>query len=89
MDNYERVLEIVGEICGGVIADNAENVDHEGPTVADGRVIYASGTQANLEACRKAGLMGMAMPPQIWWPELPNNTLYNGCGYCEPCRYRF
>ncbi len=62
MDNYERVLEIVGEICGGVIADNAENVDHEGPTVADGRVIYASGTQANLEACRKAGLMGMAMP---------------------------
>ena len=62
MDNNERVLEIVGEICGGVIADNAENVDHEGPTVADGRVIYASGTQANLEACRKAGLMGMAMP---------------------------
>lgn len=62
MDNYERVLEIVGEICGGVIADNAESVDHEGPTVADGRVIYASGTQANLEACRKAGLMGMAMP---------------------------
>jgi hypothetical protein len=62
MDNYERVLEIVGEICGGVIADNAESVDHDGPTVADGRVIYASGTQANLEACRKAGLMGMAMP---------------------------
>lgn len=62
MDNYERVLEIVGEICGGVIADNAESVDHEGPTVADGRVIYASGTQANLEACRKSGLMGMAMP---------------------------
>jgi len=62
MDNYERVLEIVGEICGGVIADNAESVDHEGPTVADGRVIYASGTQANLEACRKAGLIGMAMP---------------------------
>ena len=62
MDNYNRVLEIVGELCGTTIADNAEGVDHEGPTVAGGRVTYASGTQQNLEACRKAGLMGMAMP---------------------------
>ena len=63
MDNYDRVLEIVGELCGTTIADNAESVDHEGPTVADGRVTYASGTQQNLlEACRKAGLMGMSMP---------------------------
>ncbi|MGM9870644.1 MAG: acyl-CoA dehydrogenase, partial [Muribaculaceae bacterium] len=62
MDNYDRVLEIVGDLCGGIIAENAEGVDHEGPTVKDGRVTYASGTQANLEACRKAGLMGMAMP---------------------------
>ncbi len=62
MDNYNRVLEIVGELCGTTIADNAEGVDHEGPSVADGRVTYASGTQQNLDACRKAGLMGMAMP---------------------------
>ncbi len=62
MDNYDRVLEIVGELCGTTIADNAESVDHEGPTVADGRVTYASGTQQNLDACRKAGLMGMSMP---------------------------
>ena len=62
MDNYDRVLEIVGELCGTTIADNAESVDHEGPTVADGRVTYASGTQQNLDACRKAGLMGMSRP---------------------------
>lgn len=62
MDNYDRVLEIVGELCGTTIADNAESVDHEGPTVADGRVTYASCTQQNLDACRKAGLMGMSMP---------------------------
>ena len=62
MDNYDRVLEIVGELCGTTIADNAESVDHEGPTVADGRVTYASGTQQNLDACRTAGLMGMSMP---------------------------
>lgn len=62
IDNYDKVLEIVGDLCGGIIADNAEGVDHEGPTVENGRVTYASGTQANLDACRKAGLMGMAMP---------------------------
>ena len=65
MDNYDKVLEIVGELCGTIIADNAESVDHEGPTVENGRVIYAKGTQENLDACRKAGLMGMAMPRRL------------------------
>ena len=62
MDSYDKVLEIVGEICGDIIAPNAEGVDHEGPVCADNRVTYASGTAQNLDACRKAGLMGMAMP---------------------------
>lgn len=62
MDSYEKVLEIVGDLCGGIIAENAEGVDHEGPTLKNGRVTYASGTQQNLDACRKAGLMGMSMP---------------------------
>ncbi|MCI7359337.1 MAG: acyl-CoA dehydrogenase family protein [Parabacteroides sp.] len=62
MDSYEKALEIVGEICGDIIAPNAESVDHEGPSVANGRVTYAKGTQENLDAVRKAGLMGIAMP---------------------------
>lgn len=62
MDSYEQVLQIVGEICGDIVAPNAEGVDHEGPVCKDGRVSYASGTITNLESCRKAGLMGMAMP---------------------------
>ncbi len=37
MDNYRRVLEITGEVCGEVIAANAEEVDHEGPTVVNDR----------------------------------------------------
>ena len=65
MDNYDKVLEIVGELCGGIIADNTEDVDHQGPRVENGRVIYADGTKANLEACRKAGLMGMSMPRRL------------------------
>ena len=62
MDNYEKVLEVVGEICGDVIAPNAEDVDHQGASCADGRAIYADGTVRNLEVCRQAGLMGMSMP---------------------------
>ncbi len=62
MDNYDKVLEIVGDLCGGLIAENAEGVDHQGASCADGRAIYADGTVVNLDACRKAGLMGMSMP---------------------------
>ena len=62
LDSYDKVLEIVGEICGDVIAPNAEGVDHEGPSVKDGKVIYATGTQQNLDMVTKAGLMGLAMP---------------------------
>ncbi len=65
MDSYDKVLEVVGEICGDIIAQNAEDVDHEGPRVENGRVIYAEGTKKNLEACRKAGLMGMSMPRRL------------------------
>lgn len=65
MDSYDKVLEVVGEICGDVIAENAEDVDHEGPRVENNRVIYAEGTKKNLDVCRKAGLMGMAMPRRL------------------------
>ena len=62
MDSYDKVLEIVGEICGDIIAPNAEGVDHEGASCSDGHAHYASGTVQNLEAVTRAGLMGVAMP---------------------------
>ena len=62
MDSYERVLEVVGEISGDIIAPNAESIDAEGPRVEDGRVIYAKGTQENLDALVKAGLLGITLP---------------------------
>ena len=62
MDSYEKVLEIAGEISAEIVAPNAEDVDHEGPHVVDGHVVYAQGTQKNLDALVKAGLMGISLP---------------------------
>ena len=62
MDSYEKVLEIVGEICGDIVAPNAEGVDAEGPKIVNNEVIYAKGTQENLDALVKAGLMGITLP---------------------------
>jgi alkylation response protein AidB-like acyl-CoA dehydrogenase len=61
MDSYDKVLEVVGEICGDIIEPNAEAVDQSGPTVSKGRVTYAAATQENLNALNKAELMGMGL----------------------------
>ena len=62
LDNYDKVMEIVGEISGEVLAANAESVDHEGPKVVNNEIVYARGTQQNHEALRDAGLYGMSLP---------------------------
>jgi len=72
MDSYERVLEIVGEICDEVIAPNAEQIDLEGPILKKERVTYAKGTQENLDVVRKAGLMGIALPRRFGGLNFPN-----------------
>ena len=64
MDSYERVLDIIGEVCGDIIAPNAKDVDLEGPHHENGRVRYAKGTEANLKALNQAGLMGITLPRQ-------------------------
>ncbi|MBN1769593.1 MAG: acyl-CoA dehydrogenase family protein [Prolixibacteraceae bacterium] len=62
MDSYDKVLEVIGEICGDIVAPNAESIDTEGPEVIDGHVKYARGTRENLDALIKAGLMGITLP---------------------------
>lgn len=62
LDSYDKVLEIIGDICGNIIDPNAESVDHDGPEVIDGHVKYARGTQENHDALKKAGLYGMSLP---------------------------
>jgi len=62
IDNYDKVLEIVGEICGEVLAANADSVDKEGPKIINNEVKYATGTQKNYEALKQAGLFGLSLP---------------------------
>jgi 3-(methylthio)propanoyl-CoA dehydrogenase len=64
LDNYDKVMEILGDIAANTIAPLAEGVDHDGPTIVNNEVIYAKGTQIGLEATRKADLMGMGLPRQ-------------------------
>ena len=74
IDNYEKVLDIVGEICANTIATNAEGVDLEGPHIENNEVIYAKGTSEDYKALYDAGLIGMALPRRyggLNFPMLP------------------
>ncbi len=62
MDNYTKVLEIIGEITAEVIDKNAESVDEEGPQVVNNRVVYARGTQENHDVLTQAGVYGLSLP---------------------------
>ncbi len=62
IDTYEKILEIVGDICANTIAENAESVDLEGPHIENNEVIYAKGTSSDYKALYDAGLIGMSLP---------------------------
>ena len=62
MDSYDKVLEIVGDISGEIVAPNAESVDKEGPKIVNNEVVMAKGTTENYNALKNAGLIGMTLP---------------------------
>ncbi len=63
VDNYRRVLEIVGEIAADTIAPHAETVDREGNRLnPDGTVTLHPLVQENLRRVAQADLMGFTLP---------------------------
>ncbi|MBK7257805.1 MAG: acyl-CoA dehydrogenase family protein [Ignavibacteriae bacterium] len=62
IENYKKVLEVVGDLSANRIAPRAAEVDHDGATWNDGTVTYAPGTRKNLDELSQADLMGMILP---------------------------
>ena len=71
IDNYNHLLEIMGDITANIMEPNSESVDLEGPHLVDRRMVYASKTYENLDATRKAGLWGISMPRRYGGLNLP------------------
>ena len=61
LDNFNRVLDVVGQICGDNIEPRSRTVDREGPHFANGVVTYHPLTEANLEDLRKADVSGVML----------------------------
>ena len=63
VDNYRKVLSIVGDIAGNVLAKNAEIIDQEGNTInAKQTVVLHPLVQENLNKMSIANLLGFTLP---------------------------
>jgi 3-(methylthio)propanoyl-CoA dehydrogenase len=73
LDNYRRILEIVGEVAAEVVAPNAEQVDHEGNKLnEDGTVTLHPLVQENLDRLTQADMMGFTLPRKYGGLNCPN-----------------
>ncbi len=73
VDNYRRILEIVGEVAAEVVAPNAEQVDNEGNTLNDdGTVTLHPLVQENLRRLTQADMMGFTLPRKYGGLNCPN-----------------
>lgn len=73
VDNYRRVLEIVGQVAADVIAPHAETVDREGNTLnEDGTVTLHPLVRENLRRMAQADLMGFTLPRKYGGLNCPN-----------------
>ncbi|MCC6127087.1 MAG: acyl-CoA dehydrogenase family protein [Pirellulales bacterium] len=73
VDNYRRVLEIIGEVAGEMIAPNAEEVDLGGNTLNDnGTVTLHPLVRHNLDRLSQADMMGFTLPRKYGGLNCPN-----------------
>lgn len=72
MDNYERVLRMVGELAADFIAPRSESIDREGNVLENGKVTYAKGISESIAMLSKADLMGFTLPRRYGGLNFPN-----------------
>jgi alkylation response protein AidB-like acyl-CoA dehydrogenase len=73
--NYQIMLEVLGDICAREIAPRAMEADEQGAQFHDGIVAYADATQAALRALKQAELTGAMLPWEYGGLNLPE-TIY-------------
>jgi alkylation response protein AidB-like acyl-CoA dehydrogenase len=71
MENYRRVLEVIGDLAANNIAPRAAAVDVEGASLENGHVEYAAGTRQNLRELGQADLHGMILPREFGGLQFP------------------
>jgi alkylation response protein AidB-like acyl-CoA dehydrogenase len=63
LDNYRRILNVVGSLAGNVIAPTADETDRVGNRLShDGTVTLAPGIADALQRLGRADLMGLTLP---------------------------
>lgn len=73
VDDYWRVLTIVGQVAAETIAPNAEDVDREGNTLnEDGTVTLHPKVRENLRRLSEADMMGFTLPRKYGGLNCPN-----------------
>ncbi|MDD5327354.1 MAG: acyl-CoA dehydrogenase family protein [Phycisphaerae bacterium] len=73
IQNYEMVLDSLGQLSGDFIAPRAEDVDREGNTLnEDGTVTYAKGIAESMEKLAEADVMGFTLPYRFGGLNFPN-----------------
>jgi alkylation response protein AidB-like acyl-CoA dehydrogenase len=73
VQNYDMVLEALGELSADFIAPRAEDVDREGNTLnEDGSVTRAQGIAEALEKLAQAEVMGFTLPHRFGGLNFPN-----------------
>jgi len=73
MQNYEMVLDSLGQLAGDFIAPRAEDVDRQGNILnEDGSVTRPKGLQESLEKLAQAEVMGFILPYRFGGLNFPN-----------------
>jgi alkylation response protein AidB-like acyl-CoA dehydrogenase len=73
IQNYEMVLDSLGELCADFIAPRAEDVDRQGNVLnEDGSVTRAKGITEAIEKLGQAEVMGFTLPHRFGGLNFPN-----------------
>ena len=72
VQDYRRVLEVVGEISGDFIAPRAEDIDRTGNRIENNQCVRPVGMDECLDVLGKADLMGFTLPRKYGGLNFPN-----------------